>query len=177
MCEYKTQRQSNLQRHKEKMHATEDSETELNELASDASMIESEAGTDESDDRSDTDDPWEPLVRKTFQLHNKEYEELVEELVSKGYDRTEAEALASYKMKPTYRQELGNIYLNMVAEQKEMAQDSVHRKIKATARRLRDEEEYEPMEAWKYAVDKRKYLLDEVLEGFNPPTDDENEDD
>ena len=36
-------------------------------------------------------------------------------------------------------------------------------------RRLSDEEEYEPHEALKNAVDKRKCLLDNVLDRYDPP--------
>ena len=52
----------------------------------------------------------------------------------------------------------------------EMKQDSIHKKIKETVKRLMDDEDYDEDEAWKYAVKKRKFLMDKILQSYNPPT-------
>ena len=58
----------------------------------------------------------------------------------------------------------------------DMRRDPVHKKIKSTAKRLREEEEYETSEAWKYAVKKRKFLLDNVLNAYYPPSTEDSDD-
>ena len=53
---------------------------------------------------------------------------------------------------------------------------SVHRKINKTAKRLREEEDNDTLESWKYAVEKRKYLLDDLLACYDPPSTDDSND-
>ena len=51
-----------------------------------------------------------------------------------------------------------------------MKKDPLHKKITDTAKRLRDEDDFDEDEALKYAIKKRRYLLDGKLEEFDPPT-------
>ena len=52
--------------------------------------------------------------------------------------------------------------------------DPIHTAIKATARRLKNEDDFESEESWKYAVKKRKFLFDKLLKEYNPPKLSEN---
>ena len=51
-----------------------------------------------------------------------------------------------------------------------MKKDPLHKKITDTAKRLRDEDDFDEDDALKYAIKKRRYLLDGNLEEFDPPT-------
>ena len=51
-----------------------------------------------------------------------------------------------------------------------MKKDPLHKKITDTAKRLRDEDEFDEDNALRYAIKKRRYLLDGKLEEFDPPT-------
>ena len=163
VCEYKSRRQFNVVRHRQIVHGKEESETgsemsvsetdtsRSSDLGTETDVSEESMDVDEteaSEESSDEEtDPWEPLVQTTFKLHQEDYQELVDELEREGHERPEAEAIAENKMRPLYRQELGDRYLNIILKHREMNRDLVHRKIRSTARRLKDEEEYEPMEA------------------------------
>ena len=56
---------------------------------------------------------------------------------------------------------------------KAMEQDP--KTIRKTVNNLIEEEHFDRQEAWKYAVSKQKYLLDTVLEEFDPPNIEEEE--
>ena len=58
-----------------------------------------------------------------------------------------------------------------------MKKDPLHKKITDTAKRLRDEDDFDEDDALKYAIKKRRYLLDGKLEEFDPPTYSLGEDD
>ena len=51
--------------------------------------------------------------------------------------------------------------------------NAIYKSIQNTAKNLIVMEEYSRDEAWKYAICKRKYLLDTVLDKFEPPEMDE----
>ena len=51
-----------------------------------------------------------------------------------------------------------------------MKKDPLHKKITATAKRLRDDDEFDEDEALRYALKKRRYLLDGKLEEYDPPS-------
>ena len=138
--------------------------------------IESEGSEDRSDESDEEMSPWDVIINKTFQLYQPEYEEKVNELMEEGCNDEIARQTAYQLMYETYREQIGKHYLGLISWQQDIKRDPVHRKIATTVRRLRDEEEYEPQEAWKYAVDKRKYLLDNVLDRYDPPpTEDSND--
>ena len=46
--------------------------------------------------------------------------------------------------------------------------DPIYKTIRNTAKALMEMEDYSKDKAWKYAIRKRKYLLDSVLEEFEP---------
>ena len=178
ICGFQTKRQFNMQRHKNKVHGEETEEegsSEMSEVESEdtdmnSEMSESdESSVKESDDDDEGTDPWNPLVQKMFERHQTSYEEKVNALMEQGCSEEDAKARAYQEMTSTYRKDLSNQYLWMMKWMRDMSYDRTHKKIKETVRRLRDDEEYEPLEAWNYAVEKRKFLLDGVLKDYDPP--------
>ena len=76
----------------------------------------------------------------------------MEEYVTAGTDSDQAEILAKKKLLPKYRDEAIEEYYKQIQWQTQMSKDPIHKKMKATAKRLREEEGYEPLEAWQYAL-------------------------
>ena len=85
-------------------------------------------------------------------------------------DTEEAEEVTFDKLEPRYRAEAIGQYKAFLKLSKAMKKDPLHKKITDTAKRLRDEDEFDEDDALKYAIKKRRYLLDVKLEEFDPPT-------
>ena len=111
-------------------------------------------------------DPWDHFIGDVLVLYKDDYEKKVNEYTDRGYLDKDAVAKTERDMLPLYREGLKNRYVSNIMWQMEMARDPVHKKIKETAKRLRDDEDYEYEESWKYATEKRKYLLDAKIKQF-----------
>ena len=74
------------------------------------------------------------------------------------------------KLEPRYRAEAIGQYKAFLKLSKALKKDPLHKKITDTAKRLRDEDDFDEDDALKYAIKKRRYLLDGKLEEFDPPT-------
>ena len=74
------------------------------------------------------------------------------------------------KRKTEYRAEAIGQCKAILKFSKAMEKDPLHKKITDTAKRLRDEDDFDEDDALKYAIKKRRYLLDGKLEEFDPPT-------
>ena len=193
VCGYKTDRYFNYLRHKKNKHGTEQEEDSMANSESEKnsedteSMSESEysnrsettSESEQSEDTSEESDevetsPWYEIVNKTFQMYMPEYIERVNELEEAGHKNPREAAYQD--MFKLYRDEIGKQYLERVFWHNDMKRDPVHRKIKSTAKRLREDDEYEIDESWKYAFKKRKFLVDNVLNDYNPPSDEDSDD-
>ena len=80
----------------------------------------------------------------------------------------EAEEVTFDKLEPRYRAEAIGQYKAFLKFSKAMKKDPLHKKITDTAKRLRDEDDFDEDDALKYAIKKRRYLLDGKLEEFDP---------
>ena len=56
-----------------------------------------------------------------------------------------------------------------------LKKDPVNKRIASTAKRLRDEEDYDEDESRKYAIKKRKFLIEKKMDNYDPPSYEENE--
>ena len=165
-CDYTTDRRFNLQRHKERMHETEND--------TDVSESESESENDSNFTTSGELDPWIDAIQNAFKFHHDTFEERVEELTTDGLEEDEARVQVYLSMLPAYRQSVIEGFINMIQWHNAMGKDLIGRKIKDTAKRLRDDEDYDYMESWWAAAEKRKFLLDNVLKRYGPPTTEED---
>ena len=82
----------------------------------------------------------------------------------------EAEEVTFDRLEPRYRAETIGQYKAFLKFSKAMKKDHLHKKITDIAKRLRDEDEFDGDDALKYAIKKRRYLLDGKLEEFDLPT-------
>ena len=92
-------------------------------------------------------------------------------------DTDEAEEVTFDKLEPRYRTEVIDCYQRFLKVSKAMKKDPLHKKITDTAKRLQDEDEFDEDNALRYAIKKRRYLLDGKLEEFDPSTYSLGEDD
>lgn len=191
ICGYRTSRHFNYLRHKKTKHGVEEEEdtVEHSESSSDGSETSHESNnSDDSGTFSESGQsedsspetceisPWDMIINKTFQIYQPEYLQQVNELKESGYDDEQARRVAYRNMFKSYRDQIGQQYLGMMLWHNDMKREPVSKKIKSTAKRLREEEEYETQEAWKYAVHKRKYLFDNVLNAYDPPSTEDSND-
>ena len=56
-----------------------------------------------------------------------------------------------------------------------LKKDPVSKRIASTAKRLRDEEDYDDDESREYAIKKRKFLVEKKMDDYDPPTYEETE--
>ena len=96
-------------------------------------------------------DPWTFFVDGAISILQDTFNEGVQHIIEKNpdIDTEEAEEVTFDKLEPRYR----------------------------TTTRLRDEDDFDEDDALKYAIKKRRYLLDGKLEEFDPPTYSLGEDD
>ena len=100
------------------------------------------------------------------------FNEGVQHIIEKNpdIDTEEAEEETFDKLEPRYRAEAIGQYKAFLKLSKAMKKDPLHKKITDTAKRLRDEDEFDEDDALRYAIKKQRYLLDGKLEEFDPPT-------
>ena len=124
-------------------------------------------------------DPWKTFVGGAHRYLQATFNEGVQHTVEKhpDMDTEEAEEVTFNKLEPRYRAEVIDRYQRFLKVSKAMKKDPLHKKITATAKRLRDDDEFDEDEALRYAIKKRRYLLDGKLEEYDPPSYSLDEDD
>ena len=124
-------------------------------------------------------DHWKTFVGGAHRYLQDTFNESVQHTVEKhpDMDTDEAEEVAFNKLEPRYRAEVIDRYKRFLKVSKAMKKDPLHKKITATAKRLRDDDEFDEDEALRYAIKKRRYLLDGKLEEYDPPSYSLDEDD
>ena len=117
-------------------------------------------------------DPWTFFVNGAHSILQDTFNEGVQHIIEKNPDMNtdEAEEVTFDKLEPRYRAEAIGQYKAFLKFSKAMKKDALHKKITDTAKRLRDEDDFDEDDALKYAIKKRRYLLDGKLEEFDPPT-------
>ena len=135
---------------------------------------EEEEDTDEEDtddDEEEEEDVWKQIFDVAFRRHADEYTELANNYIAGGESFSSAKVAAFEDLLPKVSKTVREKYLEWIRLCNQLKKDSTHRKIRETKRKLEQEEDYEPDEAWKYAVKKRKYLIEEKI----PSLPDEND--
>ena len=124
-------------------------------------------------------DPWTFFVDGAHSILQDTFNEGVQHIKEKNpdIDTEEAEEVTFDKLEPRYRAEAIGQYKAFLKLSKALKKDPLHKKITDTAKRLRDEDDFDEDDALKYAIKKRRYLLDGKLEEFDSPTYSLGEDD
>ena len=90
-------------------------------------------------------------------------------MARQGIDEDDARKRVYDNMLPTYRKALGNIFFNEMLWFRAMRKDPVFLSVKTTVSDLKLLDDYDNEEAWKSAVNKRKFLFDRILKEYDPP--------
>ena len=115
-------------------------------------------------------DPWTFFVNGAHSILHDIFNEGVQHIIEKNpdIDTEEAEEETFDKLEPRYRAEAIGQYKAFLKLSKAMKKDPLHKKITDTAKRLQDEDEFDEDDALRYAIKKRRCLLDGKLEEFDP---------
>ena len=99
-------------------------------------------------------DPWKTFVGGAHRYLQDTFNESVQHTVEKhpDMDTDDAEEVAFNKLEPRYRAEVIDRYKRFLKVSKAMKKDPLHKKITATAKRLRDDDEFDEDEALRYAI-------------------------
>ena len=136
---------------------------------------------EEYDDDSDTNvqkiRPWDMLMDITSDNMQDRFNETVEKTLEEypDTDIQKAEEVAYDKLKPKYLSDIISRYKYMSEFSAALKKDPVNKKIASTAKRLRDEEDYDEDESRKYAIKKRKFLIEKMMDNYDPPSYEETE--
>ena len=72
-------------------------------------------------------------------------------------------------MLQAYRKALANSFVNEMLWFHAMRKNSIFLSVKTTVSDLKLLDDYDNEEAWKSAVNKRKFLFDRILKEYDPP--------
>ena len=110
--------------------------------------------------------PWDVLVNIAAENLKDTFNETVEETLAghQNKDNQEAEEMTYEELKQNYLSQLVSRYKYMVGVTAALKKDPVHQRIMKTAKRLREEEDYDDEESMQYAIKKRKFLIERKLD-------------
>ena len=162
-------RKDYMLRHKRNVHHQEkqlsnNSDTDQS-LSEDFEARES----DNEEETVDKYDPWNSL-KKDVERCQVQFKERVDNLTNNRHiEQEEAKHKAYKELKLLFRKALMISLSDRVMWFNAMQVDPIYKTIRNTAKTPIAMEDYGRDEAWKYAISKRKYLLDTVLEAFESP--------
>ena len=160
--------QDNTDEHDEDTQDDYDDNVDDNVDDQDEMEDEEEAFSDEEDSTSavedDDTDPWDKLREEAVNDLNAAWEEQVEQYITQGLQKDDAELQASSLLLPAYRKRLRIFYLQYLKWFHALKTDPVHKKVMTTLRRFMDDDGMDFAEAAEAAISKRKYLLNRLIE-------------
>ena len=130
---------------------------------------EDEDGDSGSDSQNSTDDEdeddnvwssirdpsWTSKLLSAFNEAKKEFQ-------NQGMTADDAHQEAYQHVLPKLRRNIMSNYIRKIVDAAKLHKDPVHKKIMSTKRKLQEDNDYEAQEAIKYAVKKRKFLIQEA---------------
>ena len=125
----------------------------------DNSRSDSQSSTDDEDEDSVwsgiRDLTWTSKLLSTFDEANKEFQ-------NQGMTADDAHQETYQHVLPKLRRNIMSNYVQKIVGAAKLHKDPVHKKIMSTKRKLQEDDDYEAHEAIKYAVKKRKFLIQEA---------------
>ena len=153
-----------------------------NEQSEDDPSDDSESQQDDEDDNSTNEedeipqsqsefDPWNKLLNQAYVSLQDTFDETCETYLEQnpGMEIAETERKTFDELKSNYRQALISSYHDLVQLGNILKKDPIHKQIVATAKRLRSEEDYDLAESYAWALKKRKFLLERILDNYEMP--------
>lgn len=142
-------------------HVKEEPEEEPEEEQEEAE--ENGSSSEEEDDNEDYD-PWNLLRRKVGNDLKDYFVKEVKRFLDKGKTQEYADHAAFNSLLPVSRRRLRKTYLQRLLWIHRIKRDTIHRKVVKTLERFMDEDDMDYEEAAESAVEKRKFLINRVLE-------------
>ena len=155
--------ENNLHQEDEEQNEEYDEDNENTDEDEDHSD-ENNENTTADDDKNDDTDPWEKLREEAIIDWNSCWEEQVEQYITQGLSKEDAEFQTSTLLLPAYRKRLRFLYLHYLKWYRVLKTDPVHKKVMTTLRSFMDDDKMDFVEAAKAAINKQKYLLNKLLE-------------
>ena len=153
-------------RHKRSVHRPEESENSDTDQSLAEDSYQSESGNEETVAKYD---PWDSLIQNTFEQCQPQFQAKVYSLTHSRIGQEDARHKAYKELQPMFRKALIASLSDRIIWFNSFQADTIYKTIRNTAKALMKIEDYSKDKAWKYAIGKRKYLLDSVLEEFEPP--------
>ena len=156
--------QDNTDEHEEDTQDDYDDDVDDNVDDQDEMEDEEEELSDDEDQSStsavedDDTDPWDKLREEAVNDLNTVWEEQVEQYITQGLQKDDAELQASSLLLPAYRKRLRVFYLQYLKWFHALKTDPVHKKVMTILRRFMDDDGMDFVEAAEAAISKRKYL-------------------
>jgi hypothetical protein len=149
-------------------------ESSQDDEASEDADPEDESGDNDGDDDDATSsdiDPWQNMIAMTYECMQNRFNRRVASYVeNEGLAVPNAERVAATELRTAYERTLHDVYEQRLLLNRALHADSTHQKVIATAKRLRDEDEYDAEESLRYAVRRRRFLLNKKLDDYAHPT-------
>jgi hypothetical protein len=130
-----------------------------------------ETEKDENSENSEDDgeikeeiDPWATIIDDAKATVRPEYDKLMKTLQMDGQEESAAKQEAFENVLPELQKEFADVYVDNLRWMKALKNDPVHRKIMETKETFANEDSFDPDEALSAAIDKRKFLLKQLLE-------------
>ena len=130
-----------------------------------------ETEEDENSENSEDDgeikeeiDPWATMIDDAKATVRPEYDEFMKTLQMDGQEESAAKQEAFESVLPELQKEFAGVYVDNLRWMKALKNDPVHRKIMETKETFANEDSFDPDEALSAAIDKRKFLLKQLLE-------------
>ena len=134
-----------------------DSSDEKSDDASDAGEDSDEGSVNEENEF------WLNLGEDAYHENSDELNKTIENIQNKeGVGKSEAVTKARRKLFPVMRKYVYKTYYDVVNQMNQLKKDPIHKQILATKRKLVKEDDYGEDEAFKVAIKKRKFLIQEA---------------
>lgn len=159
--------------------AESDGDSDASDMeASDEELSEEE--NDESDEELELedDDPelYEEIAEKAWKPYRMQFDNLVEKFTSEGQSESEAKQSAYNLVLTGHRKTFRNEFTEMLLKMEQLRQDPTYKAVMKTAKRLREDDENDFDESIRSAVNKRKYLINELVSDDYQEYDDDDDD-
>ena len=144
----------------------------------DSENATSDENEDQEEEEDDDDDMfWNLIVKRVYNDLQNKFDETFNRINTRDPDisRKELEKKTFQKLKFRYSVGMREHYQKFLELMHVLRKDPIQKRVMETAKRLRDNEDYDYDESIKYAVKKRKYLIDKKLEEYRRPESTDNE--
>ena len=119
--------------------------------------------TDSSQEVTEHLNPWSRILDEAQERHEVQLNALVDEYKRDGDSENVAHLKAQNALLPLYRKELRKVFLEYLQWMRAMKKDYTFQKVMETQKDLKDTDGFDWLESTELAIDKRKFLLNQLF--------------